>query len=210
MQYLLGLFLFWVSLFSLPAFAAGGCEVNVQQASYPLKAFMPLCIDDYFYSRDLGKQSQTVNFNNQPTTFRDPENMQFNDYLNFKTRSPRALGTDGRLELVKTVLAAHRANLRNEFGLCTLNVYAGEKLLTVEDYLHKVRDKEELPGDRLYVYSAEQAGPTRWDLICPNGVGGEMVDKTGVDYYIFVDVYENTEDKAATQGHYISFLFSFR
>lgn len=193
-------------------FAAADCDLLVTKVSVPFLSpdvEGPLCLEDYFELRKLASYSIGQSKLGTPTLFYDTENIQFDDMFLFKPNSTDRLGNEGRLSLVKSIYRALLSSLQNEFGTCSLHLYSATKELTIEDFLYYHREEAGQPGSRLMLTYEDVTG-SRWELLCSDDQGKEVVEKAGTYFFIFVDVYENIGTIPTLQDHLSKYLISLR
>jgi hypothetical protein len=186
------------------------CDLQIRKTANPINqqtVHQDLCLDDYFAARDLAFHSISVN-SMQFLMSKSSTTMQYDDMILFDlpAQTAKPLGEIGRLSVVKTILASYLNSLRNEFGVCTMELYDGKKILTIEDFKLSARDIEGQPGTRLMLTKDDVADPA-WRMTCPTGSGSYEVAKSGNYFFMFVDVHENVSI-ATTTTHYSQFLFS--
>lgn len=181
------------------------CAFSVIKTLMPLKTANPVCLDEYFYERNLAQYSISAE---AYAFYRDTMYMQFDDWLLFTVPSQEPMGEVGRLQLVRQMYETYLKSLRDTFGDCKLNLYGGDKLLTIDDFKVVQRDEEGQPGTRI-VLNNEILKNQRWELVCKGATGEYGVEKSGGYFYIFFDVYENQGDQGLV-GHFSKFLLSFR
>lgn len=200
----------FVLVFYKPVLA---CEIQIKKTAYPILGSINhenLCIDDYFKTRDLA----TYQISNTSMTFlmsKSTTSLQYDDMILFELPSTTALPLkdEGRLTLVKQILDAYFGSLRNENGQCHLQMYDGDKTLSLKDFKIVPRDLDGQPGSRMILTKDDVLNP-RWELLCPvNQEGSLGVFKSGNYFFVFADVHENVSIKTTTT-HYAQFLFSFR
>lgn len=134
--------------------------------------------------------------------------MVFDDYLLFRSNLARPLGREGRVALIQHIFAAHRSSLRNEFGLCELRLFNGDRELGLGDFRLQEREEAGQPGNRLILTKDDVAQP-RWELRCPDAKGQFTLAKSGSYFFIFVDVLENVS-VAGSNEDLAKYLFAFR
>jgi hypothetical protein len=200
----LGFFIF------LGFFQSYACDLQIRKTGNPINqqtTHEGLCLDDYFATRDLAFHS--INIDSMKFLMsKSLTTMQYDDMILFDLppQTPKPLGDTGRLTLVKTILSSYFNNLRNEFGACSLSLYDGTNVLTIDDFKLSARDIEGQPGTRLMLTKDDVKNPA-WEMTCPTESGAQSVAKSGKYFFIFVDVHENMSISTTT-AHYSQFLFS--
>lgn len=188
--------------------AHADCDFSINATLIPMESAAPVCLQDYFNARDLAHVS-LVNNSQSFSLKRDEERMQFNDQVAFQLAAQNGrLLEKGRLELIDKIAAAHAASLKDVFGACELKMFSGEKRLMIEDFKVSARNSEGVEGTRRMLRSDKDVESPRWELVCKDAAGNEMVEKSGTYFFVFIDVYENLE-AANAKGHYAQFLWSF-
>lgn len=186
------------------------CDLQIRKTANPINQQTQhehLCLNDYFANRDLAFHSISIN-SMQFLMSKSLTTMQYDDMILFDlpAQTVKPLGDSGRLAVVKTILSSYFNNLRNEFGACSLSLYDGAKVLTIDDFKLSARNIEGQPGTRLMLTKDDVADPA-WEMTCPTESGAQSVAKSGNYFFIFVDVYENVSISTTTT-HYSQFLFS--
>jgi hypothetical protein len=186
------------------------CDLQIRKTANPINqqtVHQDLCLDDYFAARNLAFHSISAN-SMQFLMSKSATTMQYDDMILFDLplQTAKPLGEAGRLAVVKTILTSYFSSLRNEFGACTLSLYDGAAILTIDDFKLTARDIEGQPGTRLMLTKDDVKNPA-WEMTCPTESGSYEVAKSGKYFFIFVDVHENVSITTTTT-HYSQFLFS--
>lgn len=204
-----------VFIFAASSAQAESCDLKIFATSMAIEGQtkdLDLCLDQYTEARNIGMYSQSEGFNGKIDLVRDPQYIQFYDMFLFETGT-KPLGETGRLDLVKSIYASFQKSLKNEFGRCEMKITAGTKAnptprtLTIDDFIFYVREEGGQPGSRLMLTKDDVTAP-QWELVCPNGAGGTLVEKSGNYFFVFIDVYENL-GTGNLRGHLSQVLFSF-
>lgn len=196
----------------LVGFSSHACDFQIDKIAVPLKDMTiqsPICLEDYFIARDFANYSQGFDRRGNLEIIQDAENIYFNDMLLFslpgKEKIP--LQAAGRLKLVKNIYAQLFSHMNGYFGACELNLYDGNKKLSIDDFKFYAREEEGQPGSRLMLTTTD-IPKSRWEVVCPLKEGGTYVTKSGNYFFLFVDVYENIGTSANLKDHFAQFLFS--
>ncbi len=202
---------FLVSLFFVTV-ESSACDFQITKTAGQLNSqthHKDLCLQDYFQQRNLGFQSlsrDAVNY----VIISDLEKMYFDDMLLFEMPHQKGIPLEkaGRLKWVKEIYIQYFASLKNEYGACSLRLYSGKELLSLNDFIPTERDVNGQPGSRLMLTKDDIQNPS-WELACPSATGAMEVSKKGKYFFMFVDIYEN-KNLTQTQTHFSQFLFSLQ
>lgn len=190
---------------STPSFA---CEIQLTKTELPIQANNP-CLDTYFQTRNLGQFTLGEDERTGvPKIYRDYSDLSFGELLLFKLENNAPLGAAGRKAAVEKIYQSYMNNLRNDFGACTMQIFAAEKQIQFSDLIESARSIANQPGTRMMLTKDDVKNPS-WKLICNDQSGKEVVEKSGNYFFFFVDVYENTTPQNL-KDHLSNYLFSFR
>lgn len=201
----------WGLFFALSMSFANDCDFVIDRTQVPLSGttvHSALCLEEYATQRDFANMSLGETELGKLYEFRDPTGIYFYDMMTFITPVTSLLGNDGRKSLVTRMYNAILSSLKNEFGACQLEMYSGDKKLSLNDFIKAARDAQGHPGTRLILTKDDVPSP-RWLLQCPTQSGEVQVVKKGNYFFTFAEVYESNGDPKL-KGNLAQYLLSFK
>lgn len=186
------------------------CEIEITKTMHDRLAGPGLgCINQYFESRNLAEISLGENeHNGTPYLFKDPMDMTFDEHILFRLPSNSGpLGKDARKAIAQSIYRSYLSTLKFNGQSCQLQLFAGDNVLGLEDFSDFERSLSDQPGSRIMLTKDDVSNPS-WKLICGN-MGQEKIVKEGKYFFLFVDVYENT-NPLKLKDHLSYYLFSLR
>ncbi len=193
--------------FSTTAFA---CEIEVTKTMHERLAGPGLgCLETYFESRNLAEISLGENeHNGTPYLFKDPMDMTFDEHILIRLPSiSTPLGKEKRKSVAQSIFRTYLKSLKFNGESCHLQLYSDEKILGLDDFIDFERSLSNQPGSRIMLTKDDVSNPS-WKLTCGN-LENEKVVKEGKYFFLFVDLYENT-DPLKLKDHLSYYLFSLR
>ncbi len=167
-----------------------------------------LCIEDYFSKLELGQISLTEDKAGTEVISRNSSLMVYDDYILLASRQASPLGEQGRLSALEVIYNSYINNIRNDNGLCRLDLRVGDKVLGFSDLKVVARSEQGLTGTRVAL-SKDEVPEAKWRLHCPDQNGEMKLTKSGSYFFIFVDIYDPAPGMNVP-GNFAKFLFSFR
>jgi hypothetical protein len=200
-----------LQLFSLNTFAKTDCDFVIYRVMVPLKNKVdtnPICLNEYFQLRDLGQFSYIDNSKGKIVSYQDKQSIQLEDIILFEV-SEKLLGIKGRLKYIKEIYKKLNGSIKNDFGLCHVNLMDDDKTLSINDFILTAREEGDHPGSRLMLTNDDIKNP-HWELICTNSMGIQKIVKKGTYVFIFIDIYENIGTKTIFSHHMAKYLFHLK
>ncbi len=195
-----------------PALAQEVCSLSISKTMRPVQGAINhqnLCIDNYFSGLRLGQLSLDFDSKTgEEVTSNNSRLMVYDDSMLVKSHTPSPLGEQGRLNALEVIYNSYQKNIRNENGLCRLEILDGERALNFSDLKVVARSIEGLIGTRVTL-GKNDIPNAKWRLSCPNQQGKMEITKSGSYFFIFVDIYDPAPGMNV-QGNLSKFLFSFR
>lgn len=197
-------------LFASLSTSAFACEIEVTKTMHERLAGPGLgCVETYFETRNLAEISLGENeHNGTPYIFKDPMDMTFDEHI--LIRLPYAstpLGKEKRKSVAQSIFRTYLKSLKFNGEPCQLQLYSGEKVLSLDDFMDFERSLSDQPGSRIMLTKDDVSNPS-WKLTCGNLDSAKVV-KEGKYFFLFVDVYENT-NPLKLKDHLAYYLFSLR
>ncbi len=167
------------------------------------------CINEYFSARNLGQISLGESeHTGKQFVFRDVADMVFDEHILFRiTEQSGPLEKEGRKKVAQEIFQFYLNSLKNDSGICDLQLYSGDRRLSLADFRDFERTLADQPGSRIMLTKEDVAHPS-WKLVCQEN-GQSKIEKEGKYFFLFVDVYEN-KTLQNTRDHLAYYLFSLR
>lgn len=198
------------------------CPIWLHKTGFPLpkddfekQQGKPMCLEKYFQIRQLHKMVADLD---RGVAYEDPNVLRFYDIMLFTVhandRPKRDFGIEGRTQLVSEVWSQMLGSMKTEEGPCALEFRDGQMSLDLMRHgpIQRVDNEHSNPGNRFVMKSEDYKDP-HWNLTCPVKTKTGSVEmktlKQGKYFYLFLDVYENSQaPKDPKPTHMIQYLLS--